>query len=69
MDPLGEGELFAGDAEEGISMVSGGIPRIINRICEKTLLYAYQHKKRLVEGHIIRYATDHEMMQADMIKM
>lgn len=63
------GDLFTSDAEEEIYRVSGGIPRMINRICEKTLLYAYQQKKRMVDGHMVRYVADHEMMQADTIKM
>ena len=63
------GDLFTSDAEEEIYRVSGGIPRMINRICEKTLLYAYQQKKRMIDGHMVRYVADHEMMQADTIKM
>ena len=63
------GELFSSDAEEEIYRVSGGIPRMINRICEKTLLYAYQQKKRMIDGHMVRYVADHEMMQVDTIKM
>ena len=63
------GELFSSDAEEEINRVSGGIPRMINRICEKTLLYAYQQKKRMIDGHMVRYVADHEMMQVDTIKM
>ena len=63
------GDLFTSDAEEEIYRVSGGIPRMINRICEKTLLYAYQQKKRMLDGHMVRYVADHEMMQADTIKM
>lgn len=62
-------ELFTSDAEDEIYRVSGGIPRMINRICEKTLLYAYQQKKRLIDGHMVRYVADHEMMQADTANM
>lgn len=63
------GELFTSDAEEEIYRVSGGIPRMINRICEKTLLYAYQQRKRLIDGHMVRYVADHEMMQVDTANM
>ena len=62
-------ELFTSDAEDEIYRVSGGIPRMINRICEKTLLYAYQQQKRLIDGHMVRYVADHEMMQADTANM
>ena len=35
-------DLFTSGAEDEIFKVSAGIPRMINRICEKTLMYAYQ---------------------------
>jgi type II secretory pathway predicted ATPase ExeA len=63
------GELFTSDAEEEIYRISGGIPRMINRICEKTLLYAYQQQKRMIDGYMVRYVGDHEMMQAETVKM
>ena len=62
-------ELFTSDAEEEIYRVSGGIPRMINRICEKSLMYAYQQQKRLIDGHMVRYVADHEMMQVDAVNM
>lgn len=58
-------ELFTSDAEEEIYKVSSGIPRMINRICEKTLMYAYQQQKRLIDGHMVRYVADHEMLQVE----
>lgn len=63
------GELFTSDAEEEIYRVSGGIPRMVNRICEKCLIYAYQQQKRMVDGHMVRYVADHEMLQADTLKL
>lgn len=62
-------ELFTSDAEEEIYRVSGGIPRMVNRICEKALMYAYQQQKRMIDGHMIRYVADHEMLQPDTVKM
>ena len=53
------------DAEEEIYKVSGGIPREINAVCEKTLLYAYQSRKRLIDGHMVRFVADSEMLQSD----
>lgn len=35
---------------------------MINRVCEKTLLYAYQQQKRLVDEHMVRFVADHEML-------
>lgn len=58
-------ELFTSDAEDEVYKVSTGIPRMINSICTKTLLYAYQNQKRLVDGHMVRYVADHEMLQEE----
>lgn len=57
-------ELFTSDAEEEIFKVSCGIPRMINRVCEKSLMYAYQNQKRLIDSHMVRYVADHEMLKA-----
>lgn len=59
------GELFTSDAEDEIYKISTGIPRMINGICTKSLLYAYQRKKRLIDGHMVRYIADHEMLQEE----
>ncbi|MCI7595308.1 MAG: hypothetical protein MSS92_03700 [Lachnospiraceae bacterium] len=42
---------------------STGIPRSINRICEKCLMYAYQQNKRLVDEHMVRFVIEHEMLK------
>lgn len=55
-------ELFTSGAEGEVYKVSAGIPRIINRICEKTLMYAYQQQKRLIDDHMVRFVADHEML-------
>lgn len=62
-------ELFTSDAEEEIYKVAAGVPRMVNRICEKTLMYAYQQQKRLIDGHMIRYVADHEMLQVEEGRM
>ncbi len=55
-------ELFTSGAEDEIFKISKGIPRMINRICENSLLYAYQQQKRLIDEHMVRYVADHEMI-------
>lgn len=55
-------DLFTSGAEDEIWRVSAGIPRMINRICEKTLMYAYQQQKRLIDEHMVRFVADHEMV-------
>ncbi len=56
-------ELFTSGAEEEVYKVSAGIPRMINRICDSTLMYAYQQQKRLIDEHMVRYVADHETIQ------
>lgn len=53
---------FTSRAEDEIFNVSAGIPGMINRICDKTLMYAYQQQKRLLDEQLVRYVADHEMV-------
>ena len=55
-------ELFTERAIDEIFRISTGISRVINRLCEKALTYAFQQHKRLVDDHMIRYVNDHEML-------
>lgn len=55
-------EIFTSGAEDEVFKASAGIPRMINRNCEKTLMYAYQQQKRLVDEHMVRFVADHEML-------
>ena len=50
-------------ALDEIYHTSTGIPRLINRICEKALMYAFQQNKRLIDDHMIRYVVEHEMLE------
>lgn len=61
----GKQDIFTSDAEDQVYRVSSGIPRMINKICGKSLMYAYQHQKRLIDGHMVRYVADHEMVQGN----
>ena len=60
-----EQELFTDKAIDEIYKVSTGIPRMINRICEKSLMYAFQQRKKLIDDHIVRYVAEHEMVTVD----
>lgn len=35
---------------------------MINRICEKALMYAFQNQKRLIDDYMIKYVVEHEML-------
>lgn len=55
-------ELFTDKAYEEIYKASNGTMRIINRICEKSLMYAFQQQKQLIDDHSIRYVVEHELI-------
>jgi len=55
-------ELFTDKAVEEIYRSSTGTMRVINRICEKCLMYAFQQRKKLIDDHAIRYVIEHEML-------
>ena len=57
-----ERQIFTDKAMDEIYKVSYGIPRMINRVCEKSLTYASQQRKKLVDDHMVRYVSEHEMV-------
>ena len=56
-------ELFTSRAIDEFYKISSGIPRIINRICEKSLMYAFQQKRRLIDNQDITFVSEHEMLK------
>lgn len=55
-------EVFTTKALDEIHKASAGIPRMINRICEKALMYAFQNQKRLIDDYMVKYVVEHEML-------
>lgn len=55
-----QGEIFTQAALDEIYRTSSGIPRMINRVCEKNLMYACQQKCRLIDDHMIRFVVENE---------
>jgi general secretion pathway protein A len=47
-------ELFAADVLQDISLLSGGIPRLINIICDNALLLAYAGGKKIITTEIVQ---------------
>ena len=39
---------------------------MINQVCEKSLLYAFQQGKRLIDEHIVFYVVEHEMLESSI---
>ena len=62
----GRQDIFTDRAIDEIYKVSCGIPRMVNRICEKTLMYASQQMKRLVDEHMVQYVSEHEMLEGQV---
>lgn len=63
MDYSGCGqEIFTTKALDEIHKASAGIPRMINRVCEKALMYAFQNQKRLIDDYMIKFVVEHEML-------
>ena len=62
----GRQDIFTDRALDDIYKESTEIPRRINRICEKSLMYASQQGKRLIDEHLVRYIIDHEMLGGDV---
>lgn len=54
-------EVFTTKALDEIYKASVGIPRMINRICEKALMYAFQSQKRLIDDYMSKFVVEHEM--------
>ncbi len=59
----GQTDIFTDAADDDVFKESTGIPRRINRICEKSLMYAFQQNKRLIDDHMIRFVVEHEMLK------
>ena len=54
-------ELFTDKAIDEVYKGSTGVSRMVNRICEKSLMYASQQHKKLVDDHMVRFVIEHEM--------
>jgi general secretion pathway protein A len=52
------GEIFDKGAKREVFRLSGGVPRIINVICDRALLGAYSREARVVDRRTIRRAAE-----------
>ncbi len=60
-------ELFTTRAIDEIFRVSAGTMRMINRVCEKALMYGYQQNRRLIDDQDIIFVSEHEMLKGGEI--
>ena len=54
-------ELFTDAAIEEISKYSGGVARIINKLCTQCLIYGSQQNKRLIDDHMVKLVIQSEL--------
>ena len=54
-------EVFTVKALDEIHKASVGIPHMVNRICEKAFMYAFQNQNRLIDDYMIKFIIEHEM--------
>lgn len=54
--------IFTEKALDEIYRISTGIPRMINRVCEKALMYAFQKQNRLIDDYMVKYVAEHELI-------
>ena len=54
--------IFTEKALDEVYRISTGIPRMINRVCEKTLMYAFQKQNRLIDDYMVKYVAEHELI-------
>src|SRR5262245_15108712 len=50
-------EVFSSSALREVSRLSGGVPRLINIICDRALLGAFTEDRHLVSGSVVRRAA------------
>ena len=62
--PAAMQDIFTDTAIDRVFQIATGIPRMINRVCDKSLMYAYQNQKRLIDDHMVSYVAEHEMLAA-----
>ena len=47
-------------AIDEIYKTSGGIERVVNKVCDKSLMYAAQQNLRLIDDYVINTIREHE---------
>ena len=53
--------VFSDDAVKLIYDFSSGIPRLVNRACTQSLIYAYQQRRAIIDDHMVQIVLDAEV--------
>jgi type II secretory pathway predicted ATPase ExeA len=55
-------DLFTEAAIDEVFKFSGGIPRIINKVCTEALIFGMQNRKSILDDHMVKLVIEHEMI-------
>jgi type II secretory pathway predicted ATPase ExeA len=55
------GEIFTDKAIDAVFKFSSGLPRLINRACTGSLIYAAQQRKQLIDDHMVKTIVEYEL--------
>ena len=56
------GEIFTDKAIQKVFEYSGGIPRVIDKVCTSVLIYGSQNKLRLIDDHAVQMVLEGEFL-------
>lgn len=54
----GQPNIFSKQAAELIHQHAGGVPRLVNQLCDLSLTYAFAHEQRMVKRQIVQSVID-----------
>ncbi len=57
-----ERDIFSDAAIDCIHSLSSGVMRMVNQVCEKSLMFGFQQQKRIIDDRMIQYVAEHEML-------
>lgn len=57
----GQTEIFVMKALDIVAKESAGIPRVINRVCEKNRMYTFRLQRKLVGDYMVTFVLEHEI--------
>ena len=53
--------IFSEDAMKAVHSFSSGIPRLINRACTQSLVYAYQNRRSIIDDRMVQLVLEGEV--------
>jgi type II secretory pathway predicted ATPase ExeA len=54
-------DIFTDGAIDAVFKFSTGLPRLINRACSSSLIYAMQQRKQLIDDHMVKFIVESEL--------